>query len=349
MSHFHALKIAAVDRLTPNAVALTFDIPENLKEAYRFKAGQYITLKHTLDGKELRRAYSISSPPSSGKLTVGIKKMEDGTFSVYANDQLKAGDSIEVMVPEGRFVFDETSPKKIAAFAAGSGITPIMSIAQTVLESHPDNTFVLVFGNQSPEETMYFNNIQSIKERYGDRFFVQYVYSRSTEEGALFGRIERSTVNFVLKNKFKGTEFDGFYLCGPKEMIAQVTDTLNDNGIPKEKIHFELFTTDDDGDDELAEELEGKTRVEVLLDDETFSFVMDKKERVLDSVLKEDIDAPYSCQGGVCSSCIARLTEGKVEMVRNQILTDSEIEEGLILTCQSHPITPSIKVDYDDV
>lgn len=348
MSHFHALQIAAVDQLTPNAVALTFDIPENLKEAFRFKAGQYITIKHSLNGKELRRAYSISSPPSSGKLTVGIKKMEGGTFSVYANEQLKAGDTIEVMIPEGRFVFEETSPKKIAAFAAGSGITPIISIAQTVLDSHPESTFVLVFGNQSPEETMYFKTIQSLKERYGNRFFVQYVYSRSTEENALFGRIERSTVNFVLKNKFKGTDFDAFYLCGPEDMIEQVTDTLKDNGVSKEKIHFELFTTDDD-DDEMAEGLEGKTQVEVLLDDETFTFVMDKKERVLDAVLKEDIDAPYSCQGGVCSSCIARLTDGKVEMVKNQILTDGEIEEGFILTCQSHPITPKIKVDYDDV
>ncbi len=348
MSHFHALQITAVDRLTPNAVALTFDIPEDLKEDYSFKAGQYITLKHTLNGKELRRAYSISSPPSSGKLTVGIKKMEGGTFSVYANEELKAGDTIDVMFPEGRFVFDETSPKKIAAFAAGSGITPIMSIAQTVLESHPESTFVLVFGNQSPEETMYFKQIQALKEQYGGRLFVQYIYSRSHEEDALFGRIERSTVNFVLKNKFKGTEFDGFYLCGPEEMIEQVTDTLEDNGVPKEKIHFELFTSDDT-EDELAEELEGKTKVEVLLDDETFTFVMDKKERVLDAVLKEDIDAPYSCQGGVCSSCIARLTDGKVEMVKNQILTDGEIEEGFILTCQSHPLTSAIKVDYDDV
>ncbi|WP_127136090.1 ferredoxin--NADP reductase [Flagellimonas oceanensis] len=348
MSHFHALQITAVDRLTPNAVALTFDIPEDLKEDYSFKAGQYITLKHTLNGKELRRAYSISSPPSSGKLTVGIKKMEGGAFSVYANEELKAGDTIDVMFPEGRFVFDETSPKKIAAFAAGSGITPIMSIAQTVLESHPESTFVLVFGNQSPEETMYFKQIQALKEQYGGRLFVQYIYSRSHEEDALFGRIERSTVNFVLKNKFKGTEFDGFYLCGPEEMIEQVTDTLEDNGVPKEKIHFELFTSDDT-EDELAEELEGKTKVEVLLDDETFTFVMDKKERVLDAVLKEDIDAPYSCQGGVCSSCIARLTAGKVEMVKNQILTDGEIEEGFILTCQSHPLTSAIKVDYDDV
>lgn len=348
MSQFHALKIAAVDQLTPNAVALTFDIPNELKEAFAYKAGQYITLKHQLNGKELRRAYSISSPPSSGKLTVGIKKMEDGTFSVYANEQLKAGDTLEVMVPEGRFVFDSKDSQTIAAFAAGSGITPIMSIAQTVLESHPDNRFVLVFGNQTPEETMYFKTIQSLKERYGDRLFVQYVFSRSSEEGALFGRIEKSTVNFVLKNKFKGTAFDAFYLCGPEEMINQVTDTLKDNGIPKDKIHFELFTSSDT-EDELAGELEGKTQVEVLLDDETFTFVMDKKELVLDAVLKQDIDAPYSCQGGVCSSCIARLTEGKVEMVKNQILTDSEIEEGFVLTCQSHPVSAKIKIDYDNV
>lgn len=223
-----------------------------------------------------------------------------------------------------------------------------MSIAQTVLGNNPENTFVLVFGNQSPEETMYFKTIQSLKEQYGDRFFVQYVYSRSNEEDALFGRIERSTVNFVLKNKFKGTEFDAFYLCGPEDMIHQVSDTLKENGVSEEKIHFELFTSED-YEDELAGALEGKTQVEVILDDETFTFVMDKKELVLDAVLKQDIDAPYSCQGGVCSSCIARLTEGKVEMVKNQILTDSEIEEGFVLTCQSHPITPKIKVDYDDV
>ncbi|MCK0161173.1 ferredoxin--NADP reductase [Allomuricauda sp. F6463D] len=348
MSDFHALTIAAVDKLTPNAVALTFDIPENLKDAFSFKAGQYITIKHQLNGKELRRAYSISSPPSSGKLTVGIKKMEGGTFSVYANESLKAGDTLEVMPPEGRFVFEATTPQKIAAFAAGSGITPIMSIAQSVLQSNPESTFVLVFGNQSPEETMYFKEIQAIKEQYGERFFVQYVYSRSTVDEALFGRIERSSVNFVLKNKFKETEFDGFYLCGPADMIHQVSDTLKENGIGEDKIHFELFTSQDT-EDELAEELEGKTQVTVILDDETFTFVMDKKEIVLDAVLKQDIDAPYSCQGGVCSSCIARLTEGKAEMVKNQILTDGEIEEGFILTCQSHPLTQEITVDYDDV
>lgn len=348
MSDFHALKIASVDSLTPNAVALTFEIPEQLKSAYAFKAGQYITIKHTVDGQELRRAYSISSSPSSGKITVGIKKMPDGTFSVFANEKLKAGDVLEVMHPEGRFILEANGPKNIAAFAAGSGITPIMSIAQTVLESHPESTFVLVFGNQSPEETMYFKEIQEIKSKYADRFFVQYVYSRSHEEDALFGRIEKSTVNFVLKNKFKETQFDGFYLCGPEDMIHLVSDTLKGNGVSEDKIHFELFTSADT-EDVLAEGLEGKTKVEVVLDDETFSFIMDKKQLVLDAVLKENIDAPYSCQGGVCSSCIARIKEGKAEMVKNQILTDGEIAEGLILTCQAHPLTPTLKVDYDDV
>lgn len=349
MNDFHALKIAAVDTLTPNAVALTFEVPENLKNTFAFTAGQYITIKHTVNGEELRRAYSISSAPSSGKLTVGIKKVPKGTFSVYANENIKAGDVLEVMPPEGRFVFEKNSEaKNIAAFAAGSGITPIISIAQTVMESHPESTFVLVFGNQSPEEAMYLQAVQELQEQYTNRFFTQHVYSQSQEENALFGRIETSTVNFIIKNKFKETSFDAFYLCGPEEMITSVSDTLKTNGIAEDKIFFELFTSSDT-EDTLAEELEGKTTVEVTVDDEVFSLSMDKKTLVLDAVLKENINAPYSCQGGVCSSCIARITEGKAEMVKNQILTDGEVAEGLILTCQAHPLTSTLKVDYDDV
>ncbi|MEX0361124.1 MAG: FAD-binding oxidoreductase [Allomuricauda sp.] len=349
MSEFHALKIASTEALTPNSVALTFEITSDLKDTFSFTAGQYITLKHEVNGAEVRRAYSISSSPSSGQITVGIKKVPNGTFSVYANEQLKAGDVLEVMVPEGRFVFEpNSSPKNVAAFAAGSGITPIMSIAQTVLESHPESTFVLVFGNQNPDEAMYLNDLEELQTKYSDRFFIQKVYSRSQEEGALFGRIETSTVNFVVKNKFKKTAFDAFYLCGPEEMINTVSDTLKNNGISEDKILFELFTASE-SEDTLAENLDGKTQVEVLVDDETFSFAMDKKSLVLDAVLKEKIDAPYSCQGGVCSSCIARITEGKAEMVKNQILTDGEVAEGLILTCQAHPLTPTLKVDYDDV
>ena len=349
MSDFHPLKISEVQALTPNSVALTFDIPDNLQDTFRFTAGQYITLKHGVNGQEVRRAYSISSAPSSGQLTVGIKKVPNGTFSVYANESIATGDIFEVMPPEGRFVFESENKKKnIAAFAAGSGITPIMSIAQTVLESHSENTFVLVFGNQTPKETMYLAKIQELQQQYTDRFHVQQLYSRAQEDNALFGRIETSTVNFITKNKFKELVFDAYYLCGPEEMINTVSDTLKKNGIAEDKILFELFTSSDT-EDALAENLDGKTQVEVLVDDETFNVTMDKKELVLDAVLKQNIDAPYSCQGGVCSSCIARITEGKAEMVKNQILTDGEIAEGLILTCQAHPLTPTLKVDYDDV
>ncbi|MEM9364238.1 MAG: ferredoxin--NADP reductase [Bacteroidota bacterium] len=349
MSDFHGLKISDVQALTPSSVALTFDIPDNLQDTFSFSAGQYITLKHHLNGEELRRAYSISSAPSSGKLTVGIKKVPNGTFSVYANESIAVGDVFEVMPPEGRFVFEvANTPKNVAAFAAGSGITPIVSIAQTVLESHPENIFVLVFGNQTPTETMYLSKIQELQQEYTERFKVQHLYSRSQENDALFGRIETSTVNFITKNKFKDVDFDAFYLCGPEEMIHTVSETLKKKGISEDKILFELFTSSEP-EDSLAEVLDGKSKVEVILDDESFTITMEMKEIILDAALKHNIDAPYSCQGGVCSSCIARITEGKAEMVKNQILTDGEIEEGFVLTCQAHPLTPSLTVDFDDI
>jgi ring-1,2-phenylacetyl-CoA epoxidase subunit PaaE len=347
MSTFYSLKVSAVRALTPNSVAITLAIPNDLKNDFSFDAGQHLTLKQTIDGQEVRRAYSISSSPSDTEMTVGIKKVEGGAFSVWANDTLKSGDSIEIMPPKGHFVFKPAGkPQHIAAFAAGSGITPILSIAYSVLESNPENTFVLVYGNQSPEETMYYEEILDLSKKYTDRFSVQFMYSRSHEEDALFGHIEGSTVNLILKNRFKERDFDHFYLCGPEDMINTVKETLHNNGIAKEKVHFELFTTSQEEDVSV---LQGQTNIEVTLDDEVFTFVMDKKKLVLDAVLNEDIDAPYSCQGGVCSTCIARVTEGKAEMVKNQILTDGEIEEGFILTCQAHPLTPVLKIDYDDV
>lgn len=349
MSDFHSLKVSAVQQLTPSAVAISFAIPDNLKDVFSFSAGQYITISKEINGVELRRAYSISSVPATNKITVGVKKVTDGIFSVYANEKIKVGDVLEVMPPDGRFVFEPTnSAKHVAAFVAGSGITPIMSIAETVLKSHLNSTFVLVYGNQNTEEVMFSKEISALQKQYTNRFFVQHVFSRSNQEGALFGRIDVATVNYIVKNKFENTSFDAFYLCGPEEMIDLVSETLQASGIDKAKIHFELFTTSNTVDT-MAENLDGKTQIEVIVDDETFSFSMDKKMLVLDAVLKENIDAPYSCQGGVCSSCIARVTEGKAEMVKNQILTDAEIADGLILTCQAHPLTPTLKVDYDDV
>jgi len=349
MSDFYPLTISEITKLTPNAVALSFAIPSEVKQQFAFKAGQYITLEHTINGENVRRAYSISSPPSSGKLTVGIKKMPNGTFSVYANESLKVGDTLNVMVPEGRFVFEAAKDNTaVGAFASGSGITPIISIAETVLEQNNTNTFVLVYGNQRPEEAMYKAAIEELQSKYPNRFFVQWVYSRSSEPDCLFGRIESSTVNLIIKNKYKHLNFDAFYLCGPEAMIHTVSDTLKGNGINEDNIFFELFTASET-EDTLANDLEGKTALEVLVDDETFSLTMNKKDYVLDAVLKSAIDAPYSCQGGVCSSCIARVTEGKAEMVKNQILTDGEVAEGLILTCQAHALTPTLKIDYDDV
>lgn len=349
MADFHSLTVKHIEKLTPSSVAITLDIPKELVQTFAFTSGQYITVKIVIKGKELRRAYSISSSPKSAAITIGVKKVDRGGFSDYAHSKLKIGDTLEVMPPEGRFTFKPSDTQKnIAAFAAGSGITPIMSIAKTVLASNAKNTFVLVYGNKSYEESMFYKDLVKLELDYANRFFVYFTNSETMEDNALFGRIDTSTVNYVLKNKHKNVSFDAYYLCGPEAMIHLVTNTLLENDVPKDKIHFELFTATEIKD-ELPVTPEGETQLQVTVDDEVFTFAMNKNMLVLDAVLKENIDAPYSCQGGVCSSCIARVTEGKATMVKNQILTEGEIEEGLILTCQAHPVTPTLKVDYDDV
>ena len=349
MANFHPLTVKHVKSLTPSSLAITFSIPKELIQTFDFVPGQYVTIKKEIKGKELRRSYSICSSPRSDCFTIGVKKVAKGEFTNFAHTQLAVGDTLEVMPPEGRFTFSSTdSPKNIAAFAAGSGITPIMSIAKAVLESHPKSKFVLVYGNKSFKETMFYTDLVKLELDHSNRFFVYFVTSQTQEDDSRFGRVDTSMVNYALKNKHKDIEFDAYYLCGPKAMIDLVSDTLQENDIPKDKIHFELFTGA-----EILEELpvtpEGQTQLTVTVDDEVFNLTMDRKERVLDAVLKENIDAPYSCQGGVCSTCIARVTEGKVEMAKNQILTDGEIAEGFILTCQAHPLTATLKVDYDDV
>lgn len=349
MANFHPLTVKHIKPLTPDSVAITFSIPKELIQTFDFVPGQYITIKTKIKGKELRRAYSICSSPRSDCFTIGVKKVDKGGFSDFAHTQLAAGDMLEIMPPEGRFTFQSTGqPKTIAAFAAGSGITPIMSIAKAVLESHPRSKFVLVYGNKSFKEAMFYTDLVNLELNHSDRFFVYLVTSQTQEDDSRFGRIDTAMVNYALKNKHKDIDFDAYYLCGPKAMIDLVSDNLQDNDIPKDKIHFELFTGTEILD-ELPVTPEGKTQLTVTVDDEVFDLTMDKKERVLDAVLKQNIDAPYSCQGGVCSTCIARVTEGKVEMAKNQILTDGEIADGFILTCQAHPLTPVLKVDYDDV
>lgn len=350
MSQFHKLAIKTIDRVTDKSVAISFDIPETLKEQFTYKAGQYITLKTTINGEEIRRDYSICSSTNSGDLTVAVKAVENGTFSTYANEKLSVGDVLEVAEPNGRFVFEANKERTrtIAAFAAGSGITPILGIAKTLLEDEPFSNFILVYGNKRFSDAMFADEILELMKTYDNRFHVHFIYSQAQEDDALFGRIEKSTVNLIVKNKYKGVSIESFYLCGPEAMIHTVKDVLLENGIKDKQIYFELFTapTTDETNVEIGD---GQSTVKVIVDDEEFEITMSQEDSILDAALKEDIDAPYSCQGGICSSCIARITEGEATMRQNNILTDNEVAEGLILTCQAHPTTPKVVVDYDDV
>ena len=352
MSQFNTLRIKDITRQTNQCVSITFDVPDHLKHDYQFKAGQYITLKTDLDGKEVRRDYSLCTSPSSGKLTVAVKEVESGTFSKYANQVLKVGDTLDVAKPQGRFVFnpDTSKNRTIVAFAAGSGITPVLSILKTVLEEEPNSQFVLVYGNKTLNDTIFLNELLDIQHQYKERLTIQFVYSQSQEENALFGRIEKSTVNFILKNKYKHVNIDAFYLCGPEGMINTVKDVLSENDIEDSKVFFELFSSKSAVPVEDIEEIsDGSTSITVIVDDEEKTFTMSQKQSVLEAALDHDLDAPYSCQGGVCSSCLARIKEGKATMRQNNILTDNEVAEGLVLTCQAHPTTSKIIIDYDDV
>jgi ring-1,2-phenylacetyl-CoA epoxidase subunit PaaE len=351
MSSFYKLHIKEVKHETPNAISVAFTIPAELKSVYTFIAGQYVNLKLTLDGQEIRRAYSICSSPNSGELRIAIKSVKSGHFSKFANENLKAGDILEVSQPEGRFTFEPNNEKQknYAAFAAGSGITPVISILKSVLESEPKSTFVLVYGNKTPEETIFHNELHELQLKYTGRFFVHYVYSQVKKGDEIFGRIDKSAVNYVLNNKHKEKEFDKFYLCGPEEMINLVSNVLKEHNIADKNIKFELFSTSTANENAAAESHSGHTKITVMVDDEETTFEMSQKQTVLEAALKQGIDAPYSCQGGICSSCLARITSGSAEMKKNSILTDGEIAEGLILTCQAHPTSAEIYVDYDDV
>lgn len=351
MSRYHTLKISAIDRLTDAAIKITFEVPGNLKETFLFKAGQYLSLKTNIDGNEIRRDYSICSSVNSGNLSIAVKAVKDGTFSNYANQKLSVGNTIEVMAPQGRFVFEQHPDKTrtIAAFAAGSGITPILSIGKTLLEEEPFSNFILVYGNKSAKDTMFLNELIKLKDTYGNRFHLHQIYSQEREPDCLFGRIEKSTVNLIVKNKYQGVNIESFYLCGPEPMINTVKDILIENSVRNQQIKFELFTASAPIDNVTQAASSEETTIKVIVDEEETEFVMQKSQTILEAALKKDIDAPYSCQGGICSSCVGRITEGTATMKQNNILTDSEVAEGLVLTCQACPTSDSIVVDYDDV
>ncbi|KAB1066533.1 ferredoxin--NADP reductase [Tamlana haliotis] len=353
MASFHKLSVKNINRETSKAISISFNVPENLKDTFAFQAGQYITLKTEIDGHEVRRDYSLCVSPKSGELKVAIKEVQDGTFSAYANTTLKVGDTLEVAPPKGRFIFEpnDSKTKNIAAFAAGSGITPVLSIIKCALEEEVNSKIILVYGNKTTDDTMFLNELLELQHAYKERFTIQFVFSQRDEEDAIFGRIEKSTVNYVIKNEHKDVLIDAYYLCGPEAMIHTVKDVLTDHNTEASRIHYELFKaakpTEVESTTESVEK--GTTKITVTVDDETTTFDMSQKQTILEASLDEDLDAPYSCQGGICSSCLARITEGEASMRQNNILTESEVAEGLILTCQAHPTTPTITVDFDDV
>ncbi|MFB0910935.1 MAG: ferredoxin--NADP reductase [Flavobacterium sp.] len=349
MSSFLKLIIKEIRRETKDAVSILFNVPEELKSKYAFIAGQYLNLRLTLDGEEIRRAYSICSSPESGELRIAVKAVKNGVFSQFANTKLKVGQALEVGQPEGKFIFEPKADrqKNYAAFVSGSGVTPVLSIIKSVLTSEPKSSFVLVYGNKAPEDVIFSKELHDLQLQHVGRFFIHSVFSQAKVEHALFGRIDKSTVNYVMNNKHKELEFDKFYLCGPETMIEVVTGVLKEKNVKESAIKFELFTAS--SHENVIKDLEGHTKITVMVDDEETTFEMSQKQTLLEAALKQGLDAPYSCQGGICSSCLARVTSGTAEMAKNSILTDGEIASGLVLTCQAHPTSETIYVDYDDV
>ena len=351
MPLFKKLVVKEIKRETKDAVSILFNVPEEFKFHYTFVAGQYVNLRLTLDGQEIRRAYSICADPESGQLRIAVKAVKNGKFSQFANTKLKVGDVLEVGKPEGKFTFEPQADrqKNYAAFVAGSGITPVISILKSVLKSESQSSFVLVYGNKSSEETIFHQELHALQSQYTGRLFVHYVFSQAKVDGELFGRIDKSVVNFVLNTKHKELTFDKFYLCGPEEMINTVSAVLKEHNVAEKNIKFELFSSSTTAENKIDKALEGHTKITIMVDEEETTFEMSQKQTILEAALKQGVDAPYSCQGGICSSCLARIKSGTAEMKKNSILIDSEIAEGLVLTCQAHPTSETVVVDYDDV
>ncbi|MCH1517672.1 MAG: ferredoxin--NADP reductase [Flavobacteriaceae bacterium] len=348
MSAYHSLIVADIERLTPSSVAISLTIPEDLKKEFAYSAGQYLSLEASINGEAIRRSYSLSSAPHQNKAIVGIKKIEGGKFSTYANDVLKAGDKLQVAPPEGRFVFLPSDKQQhLLLFAAGSGITPLFSILKSALEETKNTSVQLVYGNKSPEESMFKSDLEALATAYPDRLSIHWIYSQSNEANALFGRIDASTVLYALNQG--ETAPTAAYLCGPEAMIHLVKETLVEKEIAVDKIHFELFTSSASAVNVPSAAASGAVQLTITADDATHTVETTSDKTILDAALQQKIDVPYSCQGGVCCSCIAKVTEGSASMENNQILTDDEVAEGLVLTCQAIPTSATLCVDYDDV
>ncbi len=353
--HFHPLRVKKIQRETNDSVSITFDIPDTLQNTFLYREGQNVTVKTHIDGTEIRRSYSICAAPHENELRIAVKKIDGGLFSVYANDNLKNGDQLDVLPPTGKFYSRDsgTTHANYLAIAAGSGITPVISIIKHTLHTQPTSNFTLIYGNRSRSSIIFFEVLEGIKNKYLDRFTLIHVLSRElTDAPVNYGRIDAEKLQ-SLESVVRFQNFEDVYLCGPEQMIFSSADFLEKKGLDKSKIHFELFTTPGQKTvavSDVAAEINTsiESRITIRLDGRSMEFPLQYSgDSVLDAALKKGADLPYACKGGVCCSCRAKLVEGKVEMTVNYALEEEEVAEGFILTCQSHPRSEKVVIDFD--
>ncbi len=356
MSKFHTLAVADIRRETEDCVSIAFEVPTDLAQAYQYVQGQYLTLRTEIDGAEIRRSYSICSSPLDAELRVAVKQVYEGIFSTYANKTLKVGDTLEVMTPEGRFftpIYPENA-KNYVAFAVGSGITPILSILKTVLQSEPNSTFTLFYGNKNRSSIIFKEKLEALKNKYMGRLSLYHILSREQDNAPIFnGRLNAEKCAKFSPKLIDLSQIDECFLCGPEEMIFDIQAYLVENGLDKKKVHFELFTSNTQKAQavyaEKHKEDAGKqSQVSIVLDGTTFDLKMPYLGlSVLDAALNVGADLPFACKGGVCCTCRAKVIEGEVNMTVNYSLEPAEVAAGFILTCQAHPKTERLVVDFD--
>lgn len=352
---FHPLTIRECRRETADTVSIAFDVPADLADRFRFVQGQYLTLKARIGDEEIRRSYSICSGVGEGELRVAVKKVDGGLFSTHANQSLAPGSVLEVMTPMGRFhtPVDPNAARTYVAFAAGSGITPVMSILKTVLAQEPKSRFVLVYGNRTVSSIIFREELEDLKNRYIGRLVIHHVLSREPEEaGLLGGRIGAALVRELCAGPLKAEDIDAAFLCGPQPMVEEVRDALAACGTLPANIHVELF-----GTTTAARPTVKKVAADHPTDAATIAILQDGKRKeftlpydgdsILEAAHRHGADLPYSCKSGVCCTCRAKVREGKVEMAENYSLEPWEIEAGYVLTCQSRPLTERVVIDFD--
>ena len=352
MSQFHPLLVTDIHHTIRDAVVLTLK-PED-PGAFAFTQGQYLTFTQDFDGTELRRNYSICAGLDDGELKVGIKRVDGGAFSTYANTELKVGDTLHAMPPQGKF-FTAIEPevaKNYLGFAGGSGITPVLSILKTVLKREPQSTFTLVYANRAVNTIMFREELEDLKNRYMGRLTVIHILESGQDMELFEGRIDQAKCDALFKHWIQIDNIDTAFICGPEPMMLAIAEALKTNGPTDEQIKFELFSESQQGrlaKQEMAKRSEGQsgTEITVIIDGARRSFTMQKGQSVLEAALENGQEAPFSCKAGVCSTCMGKVLEGEVEMISNHALEDYEVERGYVLTCQSYPLSDTLTIDYD--